>query len=341
MLRNRIQRRVFDCFTFLDELEILELRLGYLSDLIDIFIIAQATKTHRGASWLPILDENHPLIKKFQIGAEFRFTFPTRDPGSIWGREKEQRSSLDLALSDLKANDIVFVSDLDEIPSREQINQAKASDELRHCVPMKTSVNAMNLESVGFWTHGRVATGKRFLGAQELRMDPLLPKLGGSPGHHLTVLRGELGWKRKFEITPHQEMVINTQNLKHFLERDLYPSKDLIKYWGGGLLRRVKREKYDDFYQFAWRLRRELFLEGKLPYKLHERYAFIAYVYLFSRVNPQRDLVRIPRSWLLVYSPALVSIYICFFPLRLHMLLTRKAKIRSRIRKFLRAVKRK
>ena len=39
---------VFDCFPFFNELELLEIRLRELSDVVDKFVLVEATKTHSG-----------------------------------------------------------------------------------------------------------------------------------------------------------------------------------------------------------------------------------------------------------------------------------------------------
>ena len=40
--------RVFDCFPFFNELDVLEIRLAELDALVDHFVIVEATRTHTG-----------------------------------------------------------------------------------------------------------------------------------------------------------------------------------------------------------------------------------------------------------------------------------------------------
>ena len=42
--------RIYDCFTFYNEFELLELRLESLHDFVDYFIIVEADKTQRNES---------------------------------------------------------------------------------------------------------------------------------------------------------------------------------------------------------------------------------------------------------------------------------------------------
>ena len=37
---------IYDCFTFFNELDILELRLQLLYDVVDKFVLVESTKTH-------------------------------------------------------------------------------------------------------------------------------------------------------------------------------------------------------------------------------------------------------------------------------------------------------
>ena len=40
--------RTFDCFTYFNEDRLLELRFETLSDVVDVFVVVEATRTHTG-----------------------------------------------------------------------------------------------------------------------------------------------------------------------------------------------------------------------------------------------------------------------------------------------------
>ena len=40
--------KIYDCFTFYNELDLLELRLRETYDHVDVFVIAEATRTFQG-----------------------------------------------------------------------------------------------------------------------------------------------------------------------------------------------------------------------------------------------------------------------------------------------------
>ena len=39
---------IFDCFSFFNELELLEIRLNILNDVVDKFVVVEGTLTHTG-----------------------------------------------------------------------------------------------------------------------------------------------------------------------------------------------------------------------------------------------------------------------------------------------------
>lgn len=125
-IQEKKRKKVIDCFTFYNELEILELRLTELYDVVDYFVLAEADKTHKGEYKSLIYEENKERFSKWSdkiINIKVSF------PGNLdtWGREKYQRNSFMPVLYSMGLNDddIVLVTDADEIPNPERINYIK------------------------------------------------------------------------------------------------------------------------------------------------------------------------------------------------------------------------
>ena len=59
------KRKVYDCFCFFNELELLELRLNILDDYVDFFVISEANVTHTGKPKPYYFDENKHMFSKF------------------------------------------------------------------------------------------------------------------------------------------------------------------------------------------------------------------------------------------------------------------------------------
>jgi Glycosyltransferase family 17 len=113
---------IVDCFTFFNELDILELRLTLLDGVVDRFVLCEAPFTFRGAT-KPLLYAQHAArfarwkdrIVHLVYDAE-----PSADP---WQNEWGQRAFLTTAVRDLAVTDLVLIGDIDEIPAPEHAGQ--------------------------------------------------------------------------------------------------------------------------------------------------------------------------------------------------------------------------
>ena len=112
--------KIFDCFKFFNELELLELRLMELYDTVDYFVLVEANKTHTGKLKNYIFEENKNNFEKFldkiiHIKVD---DMPPYSQSDIWTAENFQRNCIMRGLVDYAENgDKVIISDIDEIPS--------------------------------------------------------------------------------------------------------------------------------------------------------------------------------------------------------------------------------
>ena len=140
--------KVYDVFTFFNELELLEIRLNILDKYVDYFVIVEATETFSGLKKNLIYDENKHLFKKWENKIIHYVTTdtPTNEEelkkrlekenlsegekdviketlesdnipkGQVhWLKEFYQKESIKKALIGLNDDDACFVSDVDEI----------------------------------------------------------------------------------------------------------------------------------------------------------------------------------------------------------------------------------
>ena len=56
---------IYDCFTFFNELDLLEIRLNVLNSAVDKFVLVEMTKTHSGVDKPLLYDENKELFAQF------------------------------------------------------------------------------------------------------------------------------------------------------------------------------------------------------------------------------------------------------------------------------------
>lgn len=113
--------KVYDCFLFYNELELLEIRLNEMNDFVDKFVIVEACETFRGNPKPYYFEENQGRFKKFAdkiIHIKVDQHLATDNP---WIRERYQRQQVLRGLKECRKNDLVILSDVDEIVSRKRL----------------------------------------------------------------------------------------------------------------------------------------------------------------------------------------------------------------------------
>lgn len=118
---------VYDCFTFFNELDILEIRLNILDKVVDKFVLVEATRTHQGKEKPLHFNENKARYAAFanKIIHVIVDTYPPTQNDSSWTLERYQREKIMDGLKDAKAGDVFIVSDVDEIPNPAQVEAYK------------------------------------------------------------------------------------------------------------------------------------------------------------------------------------------------------------------------
>ncbi len=116
---------IYDCFPFFNELDILEIRLNILNDSVDRFVLVESTRTHQGKQKELYYKQNKGRFAKFQekIIHVVSDTFPN-DEMTSWDYERFQRNEIKRALVNCQPEDVILVSDLDEIPDPKSIVKA-------------------------------------------------------------------------------------------------------------------------------------------------------------------------------------------------------------------------
>lgn len=125
---------IYDCFSFFDELDLLEIRLNILNDYVDKFVIMESPETFFGKPKSLIYKENKNRFKFWEDKIIYHIIddFPNDeelykkainspntgiDPNKDiwWIREFYQKESLNRVLINCNDDDIIYVSDVDEI----------------------------------------------------------------------------------------------------------------------------------------------------------------------------------------------------------------------------------
>lgn len=117
--------RIFDTFMFSDEMDMLWFRLSHLKGKVHKHVIAEANATHRGVPRNFVLQRHLSCcLREYAdriIIVQAHFPEGLIEP---WAREHYQRDSITVALAgqDTRPEDLILVSDVDEIPSDVALN---------------------------------------------------------------------------------------------------------------------------------------------------------------------------------------------------------------------------
>lgn len=163
--------KTYDCFTFFNELDVLEIRLKEMWDTTDYFVISEANMSHSGKLKEYILLDNWERFKPYEDKIRRVQVDDFPNTNDSWVREKFQRKCIDRGLTDLKPEDIVIVSDLDEIPRAEMIDMIKTDendwDKYILCIPMfQYKINYMKIFDIAKQPNIMVTRGRAYTNGQ-------------------------------------------------------------------------------------------------------------------------------------------------------------------------------
>lgn len=233
--------RIFDCFTFFNELDLLEFRLRLLSNVVDKFVICESNLTFSGNQKPYNFEENRSRYKEWEdkiiylpieqtkddLPFEKVDTYsPTNGPFLL---EYQQRNALLYAAEFMNDGDIVLIGDLDEMPNPEAITALTQSGIIINGInnavsfPMLFHYYYMNCQMEGYdkiWA-GTVACFadyfKKF-SPQYIRDNrAYFTKLPVLAGYHFSYLGGVDKVKIKIQSFAHTELnrpeIVSEENI--------------------------------------------------------------------------------------------------------------------------------
>ena len=138
--------KIYDCFMFFDEEMLLDLRLNVLDNYVDKFVISDATYKHNGEPKKLLFDINKFQKFKDKIiyvvadnEKEGLEKIDEKDSENVkisktisnsYKREVNQENKIQEGISNADENDIIIMSDLDEIPNLEKVDLKKVNKKL-------------------------------------------------------------------------------------------------------------------------------------------------------------------------------------------------------------------
>ena len=177
--------KIFDCFMYFDEEIILDVRLNTLDKFVDYFVIVESRFTHKGDQ--RDLKFNINKFEKFKDKIIYLIyedqpkkikeikNHDSDDEKSIKYifnavcRENGQRNYIQKGLAEAEQNDIILISDVDEIPNLLNINFNKINEKIilfkQDMLYYKFNLNLPNL----IWTGTKACKKKDLVNPQWLR----------------------------------------------------------------------------------------------------------------------------------------------------------------------------
>jgi beta-1,4-mannosyl-glycoprotein beta-1,4-N-acetylglucosaminyltransferase len=131
--------KIIDCFIFYNELELLTYRLNLLNNVVDYFVIVESRHTFTGREKKLYFDENKELFVNFKekiihiIVEDFPYKYPNINFNNKeqWKNEYFQRDAISRGIDSihmLNDDDLIIISDLDEIPDPSTMECIKRGD---------------------------------------------------------------------------------------------------------------------------------------------------------------------------------------------------------------------
>ena len=152
--------KIFDCFNFSHELDLLEIRLNYLDEVVDYFVLAESEQTFTGLKKELIFLKNKERFKKFLPKIRHVIIPPVLNLPTIndyadntpctscWQREHWQMNYYFNAINDAAPTDILLINPIDEIPRLEILKNNISKTTTPKCCVQDLFFYKLNLMAV-------------------------------------------------------------------------------------------------------------------------------------------------------------------------------------------------
>ncbi|MBL6857082.1 MAG: hypothetical protein ISQ92_00165 [Pelagibacteraceae bacterium] len=234
---------IYDCFQYFNEDHVLDLRFNILDKDVDYFIVSESTKTHQGKE--KKLNFNINRFKKFKHKIKYivanydkKINFYNHTGGESLV-EQHQRNELSKGLIKAHDNDLIILSDSDEIPDLSKLNLIKKNTKFSafsHTMFMY-KINLQNLDENN-WIGSKMTLMKNFPAPHKLRSLKFkkypfwrLDKIGLQiikGGWHFSFLQKPSDIVQKIKSFSHGEFNKNEFVNEKIIEEKIYNNKDIF-----------------------------------------------------------------------------------------------------------------
>lgn len=237
--------KIYDCFNFFNELDILEIRLNTLYDYVDYFVIVESSVTHSGVEKPFYFEENKERFSKFldkiisykvyDTPSDFINLVDSDDKALMeinqfiqkqtnrfnrstqpdYGRDFFQKECVRRPLINCSDDDIIIISDADEIPNPEILKNLEINDKI-YSLNQTTYYYYINVLKQRDWYGSKISYYKniKHLSFNEVRGDESLLTRIENGGWHFSFQGGKEMVKTKILSYSARDMV-NSHILSH------------------------------------------------------------------------------------------------------------------------------
>lgn len=264
-MRNQEKQpmKIYDSFLFFNELDLLDIRLSYLEDVVDYFVIIESTVTFSGNSKPLYFELNKDKFKKYahkiihfivddtpedffnlkvvenanKNATELQnkiINFLKISEGwgrheKQWGREIYQRESIQKGLLNCNNEDYILLSDVDEIPNKEEVYRIKNNNNNKvYEFKQKMFYYKINLLKELNWSGTKACSFETLknISLNHLRQNKFTNEVIQNGGWHLSFMGGQNRIIEKIEAYAHQEF--NNSFIKQNISNNITNNKDLF-----------------------------------------------------------------------------------------------------------------
>jgi beta-1,4-mannosyl-glycoprotein beta-1,4-N-acetylglucosaminyltransferase len=217
--------KIYDCFNFFNELDLLEIRLNILYEYVDFFVIVESSVTHTGVDKEFYFENNKDRFSKFldkiihfkvfDTPTDF-LNLPISDDKTLsdindfitkqtnrfdrryqldYGRDFFQKESVRRPLVMCEDEDIILISDADEIPNPEILKNLEKLDleKNRYSLNQNMYCYYLNIFKESTWYGTKMSKYKNIknISFNEIRGDETLTVKLPFGGWHFSFMGGE------------------------------------------------------------------------------------------------------------------------------------------------------
>jgi glycosyltransferase involved in cell wall biosynthesis len=201
-------RAIFDCMMFNNEYDILEKHLKTMWDVIDRFIVIEATITHSGKPKPLNFNSNIARFEKYLSKITYLVVEDSPpfngNEDSAWIIERHQRDAMMRALTDCHDDDLIVVGDCDEIPNPQAVKNFTGD---LAALSMDLFLFDHKVKAIDKWRHAKILTYQNLkkIGASNARYLNNIPDVVQG-GQHLSWFGGVDAIIEKIHNTAHRNI---------------------------------------------------------------------------------------------------------------------------------------